>query len=795
MRDLDILRKLADNYDALEELLEKKNQLIEKLREIINQQREDYKQKQEETQKELDELESKINELIGQIEALTTPPVHIGKLIKVMEDNTCVIFDNHRATYRISLAKDLKAEDLEEGCEIEYTVDPMSGKPLAVFAARKDKRDEELVIVKDLIDENMAWVVLPDDVLKPAMIARKVRGTLEKGDEVYYDPVINTITGKVPRTEEKVDLRRVPKKTYQDIGGLKEQVRQIREIVELPLKHPEFFEQLGIDPPKGILLTGPPGCGKTLIGQAIANECGVFFIHISGPEIISSYVGESEARLRSLFETARRYAPAIIFLDEIEAIAQKREEMHTGQMVEQRVVDQLLSTMDGLTTREKVVVIAATNVPDLLDPALRRPGRFDREVVIPVPDRDGRLEILQIHSKNMPLSSDVNLGELADKTHGFTGADLEALCKEAAMQVLKDVDFDKADSGLREKMEVTLEHFNLVLEVMEPSVMREVAIQRPTETWEDVGGLEEIKQQLEEAIKWPLLYPELLKKANQKPPKGIMLYGPPGCGKTLVARALANECGVNFIAVKGPELISKWVGESEAQVRKLFKRARQSAPCVIFFDEIEALVTFRGSGANDANVGNRVTSQLLTELDGIEELKGVFVLAATNRIDLVDSALLRPGRFEYLIYLPPPNEEARMKIFEIHTRGKPLSEDVDLRKLAKNAKLPAGTEIMKDMVLDKELPFSGDIIRSICQKATQRALREFVASYNAKKDYEQFKIEMKHFKEALAEVKPSVKASAQEQEESLPLDTEVSSTKKKRRDIKEISDEDLSQAI
>jgi len=791
----DLEEELNDHKEAIKEMaqdiaeLKKQKDALSRFNLVeMAKVKQTHKEEVKKIQTELDELRKQLDELINELKALTKPPVPVGKLIKVTENGTAIILDNHRAIWEVAISPKIKKGELEEGSEVEYTMD--QGVPLAIFKVWK-AAPGEIIVVKEIMDNGeRALVTLPGDTLKVVDVAKKLMGTLEKGEEVFYDSVIQCITSKVPKEKEKVDLARVVRKTYEDVGGLAEQIRKIREVVELPLKHPELFEKIGILAPKGILLSGPPGCGKTLIGQAVANECGVFFIHISGPEIMNPYVGEPEARLRQIFDTARRYAPAIIFLDEIEAIAQKREEMHTGQMVEQRIVAQLLSLMDGLNSREQVIVIAATNVPDLLDPALRRPGRFDREIVIPVPDRNGRLEILKIHTKNMPLGGDVNLEDLADRTHGFTGADLEALCKEAAMLIFKNLDFDNLNLGKIGKVEVSAEYFEKTLADMKPSLMREVTFQKPTETWADVGGLEEVKQKLEEAIIWPLKFPELLKKAGHKPAKGILLYGPPGCGKTLVARALANECGVNFIPVKGPQLISKWVGESESNVRKLFKMARQSAPCIIFFDEIEALVTMRGMRTGDAGVSDKVTSQILTELDGIEDLKGVFILAATNRLELVDPALLRPGRFDELVYLPPPNVKAREKILEIHTRGKPLAEDVNLKALAQKSALPAGTKILisrtQALVLEEEMPFSGAVIASVCQRATQKALTEFVATHDPKKDYEDFKVCMKHFIEALKEIVPSIEAFAKDETSR----KEGTKTSKGGPKITELPDED-----
>uniref|UniRef100_A0A7J2THF7 AAA family ATPase n=1 Tax=Archaeoglobus fulgidus TaxID=2234 RepID=A0A7J2THF7_ARCFL len=539
--------------------------------------------------------------------------------------------------------------------------------------------------------------------------------------------------------------RAVPNVTYEDIGGLKRELRLVREMIELPLKHPEIFQRLGIEPPKGVLLYGPPGTGKTLIAKAVANEVDAHFISISGPEIMSKYYGESEQRLREIFEEAKQNAPSIIFIDEIDSIAPKREEV-TGE-VERRVVAQLLALMDGLESRGQVIVIAATNRPDAIDPALRRPGRFDREIEIGVPDRDGRREILEIHTRKMPLAEDVNLDELADLTHGFVGADLEALCKEAAMhalrRVLPEIDIDKEiPSEVIENLKVTRQDFMEALKNIEPSAMREVLVEVPKVRWEDIGGLENAKQELKEAVEWPLKYPELFRATNIKPPKGILLYGPPGTGKTLLAKAVANESNANFISVKGPELLSKWVGESEKHVRDMFRKARQVAPCIIFFDEIDSLAPRRGS-VGDSHVTERVVSQLLTELDGLEELRDVVVIAATNRPDLIDPALLRPGRIERHIYIPPPDREARKEIFKIHLRGKPLAEDVSIDELAERTE-----------------GYTGADIEAVCREAGMLAIREAVSKAKNEKEIKEIaktiKIEKRHFDEALKKVKPSL---------------------------------------
>jgi len=507
--------------------------------------------------------------------------------------------------------------------------------------------------------------------------------------------------------------------SYEDIGGLRTQIQRIREMIELPLKYPEVFERLGIGAPKGVFLYGPPGCGKTLIARAVANETEAYFTHISGPEIMGKFYGESEARLRGVFEDAQKHAPAIIFIDEIDAIAPKREEMGGEKQVERRVVAQLLALMDGLESRGEIIVIAATNIPNTIDPALRRPGRFDREIAIPIPDRKGRLGILQIHTRGMPLSEDVSLEKLADMTHGFVGADIEALAREAAMsalrKILPKIDFQLADIPYETLMElkVTMDNFLDAMTEVEPSAIREFFVEVPDVKWDDVGGLDHIKEELKEAIEWPLKYPDLFKRANTNPPKGILLCGPPGTGKTLMAKAVANESGVNFISVKGPSLISKYVGESERGIREVFKKAKQASPTILFFDEIDSLVPQRGSSSTDAHVTERVISQFLTEMDGIEELKGVAVLAATNRLDLIDPALLRSGRFDLLFELPLPDEETRLSIFKIHTRNKPLHKDVDLKKLAKKTDGMVGSDI-----------------QLLCQKASMNAIRKFVREEN-----------------------------------------------------------------
>ncbi|MFZ3091747.1 MAG: CDC48 family AAA ATPase [Nitrospirota bacterium] len=542
------------------------------------------------------------------------------------------------------------------------------------------------------------------------------------------------------RIETKKSIEGKPTKiSYEDIGGLSTQIQRIREMIELPLKYPQVFERLGIGAPKGVFLYGPPGTGKTLIARAVANETDAYFTHISGPEIMGKFYGESEARLRGVFEDAQKHAPAIIFIDEIDSIAPKREEMGGEKQVERRVVAQLLSLLDGLESRGQVIVIGATNIPNTIDPALRRPGRFDREISIPIPDKNGRLEILEIHTRGMPLAEDVSREKLAEITHGFVGADLEALAREAAMsalrKILPKIDFEMAEIPYETlmKLEVTMDNFRDAMKEVEPSAIREFFVEVPDVKWEDVGGLENIKEELKEAVEWPLKYSDVFKKANTNPPKGILLYGVPGTGKTLLAKAIATESGVNFISVKGPSLISKYVGESERAIREVFKIAKQASPTILFFDEIDSIVPSRGSSSTDAHVTERVISQFLTEMDGIEELKGVVVLAATNRLDLIDPALLRSGRFDILLELPVPDEKTREEIFRIHTKNKPLAEDVDLKELAKETEGKVGSDI-----------------EFICRKASMLAIREYISQGSGVRGQgSELRISKRHFKEAL----------------------------------------------
>ena len=533
------------------------------------------------------------------------------------------------------------------------------------------------------------------------------------------------------------EVQPIARVSYEDVGGLREEIRKVREMIELPLRHPELFERLGVEAPKGVLLHGPPGTGKTLLAKAVASETAANFVPLSGPEVMSKFYGQSEENLREIFKQAEENAPSIIFIDEIDSIAPKRDEV-SGE-VERRVVAQLLALMDGLAGRGKVVVIGATNRPNALDPALRRPGRFDREIELGIPDRDGRLQVLQIHTRGMPLADDVDLEALAGMTHGYAGADLAALCKEAAMRAIRrvlpdlDLEADTIPMEILNRLTVTREDFHAAFRDMGPSTLREVLIERPNVRWADIGGLGDVKQQLQETVEWPLKHGAVFRAVGATPPKGVLLHGPPGTGKTLLAKAVATEAEANFISVKGPEFLSKWVGESERAVRETFRKARQAAPCIVFFDEIDAIAPVRGLSA-DAQVTERVISQLLTEMDGLEELHNVTLIAATNRLDMVDPALLRPGRFDRLIEIPPPDLAARRSILEIHTRGKPLAKDVNLDQLAKETEGMAGADLA-----------------GICNEASMLTVREHVVKGGSVKpeDLKKVRILRAHFEEAL----------------------------------------------
>ena len=558
-------------------------------------------------------------------------------------------------------------------------------------------------------------------------------------DAVLVNRATEVKISEKPATE---DVTNIPKVTYEDIGGLSDEVKKVREMIELPLRHPELFERLGVEAPKGVLLHGPPGTGKTLLAKAVAGETNANFVSIGGPEIMSKFYGESEERLREIFKQAEENAPTIIFIDEIDSIAPKRDEV-SGE-TERRVVAQLLALMDGLESRGKVVVIGATNRPNALDPAIRRPGRFDREIEINIPNRDGRLEILQIHTRGMPLAKDVDLEKLADLTHGYAGADLSALCKEAAMHSLRrilpeiDLEAELIPVEVLNKIIVKRADFFDALREMQPSALREVLVERPNLHWEDIGGLEDAKRELREAVEWPLSYGAVFDHMHAVPPKGILLYGPPGTGKTMLAKAVATECEANFINVKGPEFLSKWVGESEKAVRETFRKARQASPCIIFMDEIDSIAPTRG-GDSDSHVTERVISQLLAEMDGLESLNNVVVIAATNRPDMLDPALLRPGRFDRLVRIGPPDLEARKQILKVHTKERPLAADVDLDELAKRTD-----------------GFTGADITAVVNEATMLAIRKLVAKHAEIKPelLKKEKIGMDSFEEALKRAKP-----------------------------------------
>jgi len=589
-----------------------------------------------------------------------------------------------------------------------------------------------------------------DILIKKGLLKRPIT----KGDSVIIPGIalfgsslpfiiISTIPGGIVSISEETFIKvkeeaareaeiEGPRVSYEDIGGLHEEILKVREMIELPLKHPELFDRLGIDPPKGVLLHGPPGTGKTLIAKAVANESNANFYTINGPEIMSKFYGQSEENLRKIFEEAEKNAPSIVFIDEIDAIAPKRSEVH-GE-VERRVVSQLLTLMDGLKGRGKLIVIGATNIPDSIDPALRRPGRFDREIIIGAPDRDGRKEILQIHTRGMPMDKDVVLDDLADITYGYVGADLMALARESAMNALRrylpEIDLEKPiPVELLEKMEVTMDDFKNAHRGIEPSAMREFLIEIPKISWEDIGGLEEAKQQLQEAVEWPLTKPEVFKRMGITPPRGILLYGPPGTGKTLLAKAVASESNANFISIKGPEVMSKWVGESEKAVRELFKKARQVAPSIVFLDEIDSIAPPRGADVG-SHVTDSVVNQLLTSIDGLESMEGVVVIAATNRPDIIDPGLLRPGRFDRLVLIRTPDKKARLQIFKIHTKSMPLDKDVDLENLS---------EVCEN--------YSGADIEALCREAAMLAIRE---NADAKK------VKNVHFEKAMEAVRASI---------------------------------------
>jgi transitional endoplasmic reticulum ATPase len=692
-----------------------------------------------------------------------------------------LVKDVGRAIARID-PKDMKLLGLESGDVI--AIEGKRATPVKIMPCYPDDRDKSIIQIDGITRENAQAGI--DEKVKVIKItcrqAVKIKlkpetksGSLKADDAKYIGSLINglpvtkgdkvranlfgsrsvdyTVTGTNPEGVvlihpntifqlelAKLDGERKSKVSYEDIGGLGNQVQRIREMIELPLKYPEIFERLGVQPPKGVFLYGPPGTGKTLIVRAVAHETSAYFISISGPEIMGKFYGESEGRIRKIFEEAQQHAPAIIFIDEIDAIAPKREDMGGEKQVEKRVVAQLLSLMDGLESRGKVIVIGATNIPNSIDPALRRPGRFDREISISIPDKKGRLEILHIHTRGIPLSLDVDMEKLAEITHGFVGADLEALAREAAMtalrKILPQIDFEMAEIPyeLLMSLEVTMDNFMDAMKEVEPSAIREVFVEVPDVKWDDVGGLDEIKEALMETVEWPLKYADLFKKADTKPPKGIILHGKPGTGKTYLAKALASESGVNFISVKGPQILSRYIGESEKGVRELFRMAKQASPCILFLDEIDSLTPRRSTDSSGSGVIERVIGQFLTEMDGIEDLKGVIVLAATNRIDLIDPALLRSGRFDLIFELPLPDLKTREMIFGIHTRNKPLGKKINLSKLA----------LKTDTLTGSDIEF-------ICRKAAMLAIRELIDKNRGKQTEITGEISIleNHFEEAI----------------------------------------------
>jgi transitional endoplasmic reticulum ATPase len=673
---------------------------------------------------------ARLEAAVGDIVEITGKRATVGKLMPAYKDL------RGQARVQIDgLARENAGTGLDQMVEIRKVSARPAGR-VVLSAIAVNPSDRDLPYIGSLLD---GLAVVQGDRIRAALFGTrsadfKVVSTVPPGP-VTINP---TTTLEVKRSDEKEKARPI---SYEDIGGLKREITRIREIIELPLRYPEVFERLGIDAPKGVLLHGPPGCGKTLIARAVAHETEAHFISVNGPEIIHKFYGESEANLRKIFDEATRCAPSIIFLDEIDAIAPRREKV-VGD-VEKRVVAQLLALMDGLNQRQNVMVIAATNIPNALDPALRRPGRFDREISISIPDRSGRREILEIHTRGMPLASDVDLERLAATTHGFVGADLEALSREAAMiclrRILPEFDFASAEIPYKAlaQLEVHMQDFVEALREVEPSAIREVFVEIPAVGWDEVGGLGDVRRQLVEAVEWPLKYPDLYRQAGVKPPKGILLSGPPGCGKTLLAKAAATETEVNFIAVRGASLLSMYMGESEKAVREVFRKAKQAAPCIVFFDEIDALVPTRGSGLMDSHVSERVVSQFLMELDGMEELGSVLVLAATNRLDIVDPALLRSGRFDLVLEVPVPDVAGRREIFEICLRGKCVARDVRVDELAAAAD-----------------GFTGADIQGACGRAAMEALREVIAKGGPPDAGAGLKVRLsrKHLENALAEV-------------------------------------------
>ncbi len=672
---------------------------------------------------------ARVDVKIGDVVAVTGTRDAVLKVVPVYPDdrgNEIVQIDGI-ARENAGAGLDERVEVRKAQCEVARSV------TLSMIGAPRLSQARDGSYIGRLLD---GMVVQTGDRVRVNLFGSRpqdfqVEGTTPKGVVFLRDGTRVKIVGGSGSTarEPRNDLAI----SYEDIGGLGRTLHRIREMIELPLRFPEVFDRLGIDAPKGVLLHGPPGCGKTLIARAIAHETSAHFIHVNGPEIIHRLYGESEAHLRRIFADAESNAPSIIFIDEIDAIAPKRAEVQ-GE-VEKRVVAQLLGLMDGVAARGQVVVIGATNLPDNIDPALRRPGRFDREIVIPIPDRNGRREILEIHTRGMPLGDDVDLERIATLTHGYVGADVQALGREAAMgalrRIIPNIDFTNSEIPDEELLALTVDGGDFATAMLEvqPSMIREFFIEIADTTWADVGGLENVKQVLREAVEWPRTYADIFEQASVSPPKGILLVGPPGCGKTLLAKAVAHEVNANFLSVKGPELISKWVGESEKAVREIFKKARQAAPCILFFDEIDVIAQKRGRGSGD-NVSERVLGQVLTELDGIEDLRGVTVLGATNRIDMIDAAILRPGRFDMVIEIGAPDSTARRAILGIHTQTDLLADDVDLDALAEQTDGYQGAELAE-----------------LCRDATMAAVREFIV--NGESESAKLSVRAAHFDAAL----------------------------------------------
>ncbi len=607
-------------------------------------------------------------------------------------------------------------------------------------------------------------VVTKGDIIPVNMMGHKIGFVVTTIIPTNGAGIIATSTdfaiGSVPKTGNKA----IPRVNYEDIGGLRHEIQKVREMIELPMRHPEIFDRIGIEAPRGVLLFGPPGTGKTLLAKAVANETNANFYSIGGPEIMSKFYGESEERLRETFKQAQENAPSIIFIDEIDSIAPKREEV-SGD-VEKRVVSQLLTIMDGLESRGKVVVIGATNRPDALDPALRRPGRFDREIEIGIPDQKGRQEILEIHTRGMPLTEEVKLSSIAKVTHGFVGADLEAVCREAAMKSLRSVlpeinlEESKIPVETLNKIKIKPQDFETALKEVQPSALREVYVQSPNVKWTEIGGLESIKEELREAIEWPLKHSDLFIEADIVPPKGLLLYGPPGTGKTLIAKAVATNSDANFISIKGPELLSKWVGESEKGIREVFRKARQASPCVVFFDELDSVAPRRSSsGSGDSHVGDRLVSQLLTEMDGLQDLNGVVVIGATNRPDIIDEALLRPGRFDRILEIPLPDNDSIKEILRIHMVRKPIDKSVELNKLVELCTGLSGADIAALVNAAALSAIKEHILTNRSEQNTERKELLYADESQPVSQKVPLNITMKHFEAALKKIKPNLKAT------------------------------------